>query len=147
MPCFDGLFPQPCEKVILDLLFILGTWHALAKLRMHSTFSLRIFEGVTKPLGQIIRRFHDHVCSKYWTQETPSESAKRLRRASARESEATAPSIKHRTKRQFNLRTYKLRALGHYPAMIRCYGTTDSYNTQTVWWSMSFINITSFLMQ
>jgi hypothetical protein len=32
----------------------------------------------------------------------------------------------------FNLFTYKLHALGHYPSMIQQFGTTDSYSTQTV---------------
>jgi hypothetical protein len=40
MPCFEGLFPPTAENVILDLLFMLATWHALAKLRMHTTSTL-----------------------------------------------------------------------------------------------------------
>src|SRR6267154_3255583 len=37
MPCFEGLLLQSCEKTTLDLLFTLVTWHALAKLRLHTT--------------------------------------------------------------------------------------------------------------
>jgi hypothetical protein len=36
----------------------------------------------------------------------------------------------------FSLETYKLHTLGHYPAMIQWFGTTDSYSTQTVQYSL-----------
>jgi hypothetical protein len=32
IPVFDQLVPPPHNKTILDLLFVLGMWHALAKL-------------------------------------------------------------------------------------------------------------------
>jgi len=36
IPVFDGLL-DPCNNVIvMDLLFELATWHALAKLRLHT---------------------------------------------------------------------------------------------------------------
>jgi hypothetical protein len=54
MPCFEGLFSPACEKVILDLLFILATWHGFAKLRMHTTSTLDVFEAVTKGLGKVL---------------------------------------------------------------------------------------------
>lgn len=142
MACFITLFPNPCEKVIMDLLFMLTTWHALAKLRMHSTSSLLFFDGTTKSLGQLLRRFHDHVCPKYNTQETPAETEKRNRRDAAKSTKTSKkksePDVKKRTRRKrnrqlFNLATYKIHALGHYPKWIRRFGTTDSYSTQTVW--------------
>lgn len=138
MPCFEGLFPQSCEKTIQDLLFILATWHALAKLRMHTSSSLSFFEQCTKRLGQVIRHFHDHVCPKFKTRDTPQEAAAKLRRDAAGVSKNGAdkdnPDAKNKYDAQtFSLETYKLHALGHYPAMIRQFGTTDSYSTQTVW--------------
>jgi hypothetical protein len=54
MPCFEGLFPPTAENVILDLLFMLATWHALAKLRMHTTSTLSFFDAVTKSLGKVL---------------------------------------------------------------------------------------------
>ena len=149
IPCFEGLFPPSCEKVILDLLFILGTWHALTKLRMHSTSSHSLFERVTKTLGRIIRRFHDYVCPKYYTKDTPDEAAARLRRESIRTSKTSGnkdPSAEKKkvksTKRNFSLKTYKLHALGHYPAMIARFGTSDSYSAQTVWYFRFFCSLT-----
>jgi hypothetical protein len=139
MPCFEGLFPQPCEKTIQDLLFMLATWHALAKLRMHTSSSLSFFEQCTKSLGQVIRYFHDHVCPRYKTRNTPREVAAKLRRDAARiakngadEASDNSDAKKKSDEQTFNLETYKLHALGHYPAMIRQFGTTDSYSTQTV---------------
>ena len=75
---------QPCEKVILDLLFVLATWHALAKLGMHATSSLAIFDCVTKTLGQLLRRLKDHGRPKYNSQETPGELRKRAHRAASK---------------------------------------------------------------
>jgi hypothetical protein len=147
-----GLFSQPAsssEKDILDLLFVLATWHALAKLRMHSTSTLTVFDGVTKILGQLLRRFNDHVCPKYNTRETPSETKKRTSRnaseaakkvsqrpANLKDTEKIAP-----TKRNFNLAAYKPHALGHYSSWIRRFGTTDSYSTQTVLFFIHLNNI------
>jgi hypothetical protein len=134
--------------VILDLLFVLATWHAFAKLRMHSTSTLNVFDGVTKNLGQLLRRFNDHVCPKYNTCETPSELKKRASRnaseaakkksqqpANLKAAEKAGP-----TKRNFNLAAYKPHALGHYSSWIRRFGTSDSYSTQTVWFSFPIIN-------
>jgi hypothetical protein len=137
MPCFEGLFPQPCEKAILDLLFILATWHALAKLRFHALLSMSFFKQCTKVLGQVIRYFHDHVCPRYKTHDTPREAAAKARREAARTAkngtdEDQPDTAKNLSERVFNLETYKLHALGHYPAMIQRFGTTDSYSTQTV---------------
>ena len=58
---------------------MLATWHAIAKLRMHSTSTVTVLEGVTKTLGQLLQRFNDHVCSKYSTHKMPSELQKRAR--------------------------------------------------------------------
>jgi hypothetical protein len=135
MPCFEGLFPPTAENVILDLLFMLATWHALAKLRMHTTSTLSFFDAVTKSLGEVLRRFANHVCPKFNTKETPSERAKGDRRSAAKAKKGDSDQKANKTppkKGQFNLSTYKIHALGHYPAMIRRYGTTDSYTTQTV---------------
>jgi hypothetical protein len=128
--------------VILDLLFVLATWHALAKLRMHSTSSLAVFDGVTKILGQLLRRFNDHVCPKYNTRETPSELRKRARNTASNASKNNSQRNLNNTeqvppkRRNFLLESYKPHALGHYSSWIRRFGTTDSYSTQTVFFSL-----------
>ena len=119
---------------------------------MHSTSTLTVFDGVTKNLGQLLRRFNDHVCPKYNTHETPSElkkqashnaseAAKKVSQRPAnltrKDTEKVAPM-----KRNFNLAAYKPHALGHYSSWIRHFGTTDSYSTQTV---LFFIDLTNIL--
>ena len=47
---------------------------------MHSTSTVTVLDGVTKILGQLLRRFNDHVCPKYNTRETPSEMKERTHR-------------------------------------------------------------------
>ena len=140
--------------MILDLLYVLATWHAIAKLRMHSTSTLSVFDGVTKVLGQLLRRFNDHVCPKYNTRDTPSKLKKQASRtaseaakkksqhpANLKDAEKVAP-----TKRNFNLAAYKPHALGHYSSWIRHFGTTDSYSTQTVWFILHLINILTIIV-
>ena len=144
MPCFEGLFPKPCEKTILDLLFMLATWHALAKFRLQTTSSNSFFTQCTKVLGQILRHFHDHVYPRYKTHDTPQEAAAKVRREAARTAkngtdDDNPDAAKKTSEQTFSLETYKLHALGHYPEMIRRFGTTDSYSTQTVQWSAYFL--------
>ena len=119
---------------------MLATWHALAKLRMHTTLTLTFFDGVTKVLGQLLQHFNDHVCSKYNTVETPAEHAKTIRQKAAeaakRKDSDSVPTNSdatlHHSSRAFNLATYKIHALGHYASWIQRFGTTDSYSTQAV---------------
>jgi hypothetical protein len=105
---------------------------------MHATSSLSIFDGVTKTLGQLLRRFNNHVCPKHNTHETPSELRKRARRTASKAAKNQSQQKSKDTepvapKRQyFNLAAYKPHALGHYSWCIQHFGTTDSYSTQTV---------------
>ena len=88
LPCFTKLFEKPCEKIILDLIFMLATWHTLAKLHMHVTSTLKLFHGVMKALGQLLRHFNDHVCSKYDTVETPAKCARKAHQMAAKVAKA-----------------------------------------------------------
>ncbi len=91
-------------------------------------------------LGDALRTFKDVVCSAYQTYELPQEEAARGRREAAaakkasNSSSTTQPKAKStgRRKRQFNLNTYKVHALGDYANAIHHYGTADNYNSQTV---------------
>ena len=107
----------------MDLLFELVTWHALAKLRRHGNVSVVDLEASTRRLGIILRKFYDEICENTDTRELPSNEVARI-----------GPARKRRKKKKkiFNLFTYKVHALGHYPAFIRRMGTTDNYSTQTV---------------
>src|ERR1700690_4171226 len=81
---FEGLFPEPHNKLIMDLLFELATWHGLAKLRMHTESTLKGLDNSTTRLGKLFREFMTTTCEEYETRELPSEEAARGRREAAR---------------------------------------------------------------
>ncbi|TFK88006.1 hypothetical protein K466DRAFT_645664 [Polyporus arcularius HHB13444] len=125
---FEGLLDPPYNDYVLKLIFMLATWHSLAKLRLHSEDTLTFFEQITKMLGTAMRAFERHVCSAFDTKELPSETMARQRRAAAKRKKAPARSAK---RRKFNgMHTYKYHRLGDYPASIRRHGTTDNTSTQ-----------------
>ena len=62
MPCIDGLLPEPRGTTVLSMLFVLGTWHALAKLRMHADSSLKLLDDATTCLGIALRYFTRVTC-------------------------------------------------------------------------------------
>ncbi|KAE9392738.1 hypothetical protein BT96DRAFT_1000039 [Gymnopus androsaceus JB14] len=57
IPVFEGLLPEPYNSVLLELLFTLAEWHALAKLRIHTESTLGLLHNSTHSLGQLLRRF------------------------------------------------------------------------------------------
>ncbi|KAH7923645.1 hypothetical protein BV22DRAFT_1015047 [Leucogyrophana mollusca] len=140
IPVFDGLLPEPDNAKVIKFLGVLAHWHGLAKLRLHTDDTLIMLDEATVTLGQQIRAFAADVCPSYKTTELPQEAAARQRRDARQQSTSgsqtdTTPSSQVTTAktshpRVFNLQTYKLHALGDYPAQIRRFGTTDSYSTQ-----------------
>jgi len=91
----------------------------------------------------MLRTFKDVVCTAYRTYELPTEEAARGRREAAAAKKAASlpgttrpkvvkPTSTGRKKRNFNMETYKIHALGDYATAIRRFGTIDSYNSQTV---------------
>ena len=136
LPVFEGLMPAKHNKIILDLLFILASWHAYAKLRMHTETTIRLFEKVTIELGRQVRLFKKVTCSVYDTKELPKEMAARGRRQAAeiKKSRRNVDSTKELAskRKQLNINTPQFHALGDYPSAIRRFGTTDSYSTQIV---------------
>ncbi|KAH9037100.1 hypothetical protein EDB85DRAFT_1809540, partial [Lactarius pseudohatsudake] len=54
---FDGLFREEDNKSIRELLFLLATWHAYAKLHLHTDTTLQMFETVGKALCHALRHF------------------------------------------------------------------------------------------
>lgn len=142
LPVFEGLLDEPFNGQVMDLLFTMAEWHSLAKLRLHTDSTLSRLENCTVELGRLLRKFQKDVCSAFDTRELPRETAARGRRkakskkaattsegsAAASTSTAKAPP----KKRDFNMYTYKLHALGDYVRTIRWFGTSDSYSTQPV---------------
>lgn len=49
-------------------------WHGLAKLRMHTDYTLEILDHTTTQLGQLLRDFHLKTCTSFNTQELPREA-------------------------------------------------------------------------
>ena len=137
MPCFEGLFLDSCNKLVLDLLFTLAFWHGYAKLRLHSDSSLRVLEGATKVFGTLIRKFKSTICPRYKTKLTPREQDARTRRQTkskgkgkgkAKGIQQTESAVEY----VFNICTYKMHAMGDYPSTIQRMGTTDNFNSQNV---------------
>jgi hypothetical protein len=119
----------------MTVLFRLAQWHALAKLRVHTEFTLDALGKITSVVGRDLRKFRDTTCAAFNTVELPCEAAARRRRKDSDKAKnpSSAKTAKTRTtKKIFNLLTYKFHALGDYLDTIRSFGTTDSYTTQIV---------------
>ena len=129
MPAFEGLFPHKEDnKSIADLLFTLATWHAYAKLHLHTDTTLEMFEKVGTALCEALRHFAVVTCPRYATKELPREATARANRENkAKKRGSAAAKVK-----TFNMTTIKIHCIPDYPDAIRRYGTTDSYSTQTV---------------
>ena len=85
IPVFEGLLPEPYNKQLLELLFLLGHWHGFGKLRMHTDDTLGILDSNTSLLGAQFRKFHDFTCAQFKTKELQREAdARRRREAKAR---------------------------------------------------------------
>ncbi|PCH35445.1 hypothetical protein WOLCODRAFT_156133 [Wolfiporia cocos MD-104 SS10] len=157
IPVLDMLLPPEHNKVVLTLLFELATWHALAKLRLHTEDTLTVFTRTTESLGDSLHAFINTTCEAYDTQELPKEHAARGRRTAAMRERGSVVSNRKKSRRgkgkgkatdtnassgmvnelsngpkikKLNLSTYKLHALANYPQAIRQFGTTDNYSTQ-----------------
>ena len=106
---------------------------------MQTSTTLQYLTATTTLLGTQLRYFARNVCPRYNTRELPREEAARARRRAkqAARKEGNAPSSRAKTasgplRKVFSLITYKLHALGDYVTHILRFGTTDSYSTQTV---------------
>lgn len=116
---------------MIELLFIFATWHALAKLHIHTETSLRLLDTATTALGNALRYFARVTCLEFDTFETTAEYAKRQRQQATTTSTA-APPPTSRQPRKFSLKTIKLHFLGDYVSCIKMFGTTDNYNSALV---------------
>jgi hypothetical protein len=150
---FEGLFPDPHNRTILNLLFTCAHWHSLAKLRLHTDATLEELEATTTLLGQKFKDFESKSCAAYQTYELPKEAEKRQRATAKKATRTSTPPASKgkrkadtstseqlklgRKKVNFSLSTYKYHSLGDYVANIKMYGTCDSYSTELVGGSTS----------
>jgi hypothetical protein len=143
IPVIEGLLSEKDENDVLDLIFILSTWHAYAKLRLHTDHTLASFDALTKPLGAALRYFAGKFSDRFDTKELQKEADARKRRADTSKSmsKTTTKQKAPGSRARFNLVTYKLHAIGDYASTIRQRGTTDSYSTQMVGVSLTIIPI------
>ena len=115
----------------MDLVFVMGCWHAYAKLCVQTEDTLASFEQLTADLGALFRHFAGVTCKELNTTELPRESRARMRRA-ADAGGSGGTSTGGAKPKAFNLNTYKFHALGDYPQAIDERGTTDNYTSQWV---------------
>ncbi|KAF9555014.1 hypothetical protein CPC08DRAFT_620447, partial [Agrocybe pediades] len=130
IPVFEGLLPTTQHnELILDLLFVMCTWHALAKLCLHMASTLNRLQESTRSLGQLLGDFFRKVCSKYHyvTRELPPAAAAKKKTVQQGKKNPAKKTQKGPKKKIFNLSTYKLHALGYYvPTIIRI-ATSGNY--------------------
>ena len=129
MPAFEGLFlHKEDNKSIADLLFTLATWHAYAKLCLHTNTTLEMFEKVGTALCKALRHFAVVTCPRYTMKELPWEATVQANCKNKAKKRGSA-SAKVKT---FNMTMIKIHCIPDYLDAIQRYGTTDLYSTQTV---------------
>ena len=161
IPVFEGLLPEMHNKIVMDLLFELATWHFLAKLRLHTESTVTALETSTTRLGAAFRKFTSITCEAYVTRALPSEEAAQGRRQAAlaqkkatsgkkptnpsgstqgrravvakkKGTSETEPTKPSKSERKYNLSAYKPHAIPNYAAYIHLNGTTDGFTSQVV---------------
>ncbi|TFK25959.1 hypothetical protein FA15DRAFT_638473 [Coprinopsis marcescibilis] len=78
---FQDLFPAADQEIVLKLLYLCCQWHSLAKLRLHTDYTLNLLQATTAALGNQFRLFVNSTCEAYVTYELPKEAEARQRRA------------------------------------------------------------------
>lgn len=81
IPVFEGLLEDDAlDKQLMELLYLLAYWQALAKLRLHTERTLDVFRSVTRSGGITLRAFQKRVNTTIPTKELAREAASRVRR-------------------------------------------------------------------
>lgn len=130
----EGLLPEPHNTTVLDLVFLLATWHALAKLGIHTDTSLCLLDIATTALGSGLRYFVGITCQNFKTVETSAEFSKR-RRGQTTDTSQKSSEPAGRQPKMLSLKTIKLHFLGDYVECIKSFGTTDNYTSALVRYS------------
>ncbi|KAF8226442.1 hypothetical protein L208DRAFT_1301810, partial [Tricholoma matsutake] len=162
IPVFEGLLPEPHNKRVLKLLFLMGHWHGLAKLHLHTDATLAILDSVTASLGQALHEFEMKTCSMFTTCELKKEeSTRKCKQATQKKTsqvKKTPPTQElgagngdravvakdnvaklSKGLKEFNMSTYKYHTLGDVAYMIREYGTIELYSMELVSTAHDFI--------
>ncbi|TFK28668.1 hypothetical protein FA15DRAFT_583952, partial [Coprinopsis marcescibilis] len=152
IPVFMGLIEGIEGEDIHLMLFCFATWHALAKLRLHTSTTVKMLRTVTRVLGSRIRSFKV-VCQSFTTVELPGEQAARSSKKGKFKGKGKASNLNSNGNdetdpassriRLLNLNTYKFHALGHVWEAISLFGPTDNYTTQVV---SNLSGFTSFML-
>ncbi|KAF6742404.1 hypothetical protein DFP72DRAFT_1081941 [Ephemerocybe angulata] len=124
IPVFDCLLGEPHNTNLMRLLYVCAQWHALAKLRLHNDFTLRLLDYTTTQLGALMRAFSRDTCTQFNTKELKKEAEARGRRDGKGNNSERRPAV-------LDVFTIKFHYLGDYVENIRQFGTTDSYSTET----------------
>ncbi|KAI1784366.1 hypothetical protein LXA43DRAFT_901747 [Ganoderma leucocontextum] len=130
-PVFDGLPPEDEDnKIILDLLFDYGCWHALSKLRLQTDDTNGLLNAVTVESGVSVHKFKRVTCARYVTYELPKESAARGRRTAVLASQGKGKgSAGGRKVKEFSTTTYKYHAIWDYASTIPMFRPSDVWST------------------
>ncbi|KAF8834539.1 hypothetical protein BDN67DRAFT_874953, partial [Paxillus ammoniavirescens] len=123
----------PHNSHVQCLLFYLCHWHALAKLCMHTDYTLDIMEHSTVHLAKQICKFSAEMCPAFATKELRREAESRRRRSAQKgpAQSSSFPTVDTVCRpKTLNLQTYKLHALGEYHHHVKVFGTTDSFSMQ-----------------
>jgi len=142
----EDILPPEHNKVLLDLAYDMASWHAYAKLRVHTTHTIDSLRSQTKELGSQFRRFANKVCSQYRTKPLPGEAAARHRRRAAKAKKAAFAPTPKKPKppskksepaqgldvKNINFETYKFHSVGDYADYVERFGPTDCFTTQQV---------------
>ena len=142
----EGILTGEDNNVLLDLAFDMATWHTYVKLRMHTAYTIGSLRSQTKELGRQLRRYANKLCPKYKTKPLPGEAAAAYRRKAAKKTKVSSTSTTEQANgpntesnagpgpgfKRFNLKTYKIHALGDYADHIEQFGPTDCFSTQQV---------------
>jgi hypothetical protein len=110
---------------------------------MHTDDTLKVLDQVTVHIGAEFRDFSNKTCPAFDTRELKREAAARKCRQ-LKNAETQSKSEKDRPttttkqsedltrRKKFRIRSFKHHSLGDFPAMIRQFGTSDSFSTEPV---------------
>ncbi|KLO05634.1 hypothetical protein SCHPADRAFT_839152 [Schizopora paradoxa] len=157
LPTFEALLPPPHDELVLDLLFILATWHGLAKLRTHTVDTLSILKITTTTLGSLLRKFKRTTCEEYDTREldkktfgdlkkgrkprAPAKATTGANKGKGKQKAAGGPEESDKEdaplqkkkvskKKELNLDTAKIHELEHCVPDIWMFGATGSFSAE-----------------
>ncbi len=118
-------------EVVADMLFELGNWYSLAKLRMHYDVTLENMDHATEHMYKAIKLFAATTCQNHTAVELPAESEACSRREKKKNPKAPGESGPRTV--PFNvMNTIKYHCLGDHTEYIQRCGPTDNTTSETV---------------